>query len=87
MKNQQSTIKESPKKQPNTFIKIPECLRFKRAVLNPKTNDNKSFKYFATFSLYHKQIGKKFSRLSNIKPYINNFNWDNINFLPTDQDY
>ena len=71
----------------NTFIKTPECIRSKRAVLNSKTNDNKSFQYSVTLSLYHEQIGKNFSRISNIKPYINNFNWDNINFLLTGQDY
>ena len=55
--------------------------------MNSKTNDNKSFQYSVTLSLYHEQIGKNFSRISNIKPYINNFNWDNIYFLLTGQDY
>ena len=89
--NEESTInnnlKESPKKQPNTFFKTPECIRFKRAVLNPKTNDNKSFQYSAIFSLYHEQVGKIFGRPSNIKPFINNINWANINSPPTDQEY
>ena len=26
-------------------------------------------------------------RIPNIKPYVNNFNWENINFSPTEQDY
>ena len=54
--------------------------------MNPKTNDNKSCQYSITLSLYHEQIGKNFNRPSNIKPYINTFNWDHINFLPQQQD-
>ena len=37
--------------------------------------------------MYHKQIKKNPERISKIKPYINNFNWDGINFLPQEQDY
>ena len=29
-------------------------------------------------------MGKNFARTSNIEPYIDNFNWGNINFPPTD---
>ena len=32
-------------------------------------------------------MGKNFARPSNIKPYIDNFNWENINFPPTEGDY
>ena len=34
-----------------------------------------------------KKIGKNYNRVPNIKPYVNNFNWENINFPPTQQDY
>ena len=58
----------------NTFVNTPICLRFKKAVLNPKSNDNKSFKYSITLSLYHKEIGNNFNRITKIKPHLNNFN-------------
>ena len=58
----------------NTFVDTPICLRFKKAVLNPKSNDNKSFKYSITLSLYHKEIGNNFNRITKIKPHLNNFN-------------
>ena len=38
-------------------------------------------------SLYHEQIGRSYCRISNIKPFINNFNCENINFPPQEQDY
>ena len=86
--NEESTTNKKSKTNNNsTITKTPVCLKSKRAVLNPKTNDNKSFQYSTTISLYYEQSRKNFSRLSNIKPYIKNFNWKNINFPPTQQDY
>ena len=40
-----------------------------------------------TLSLYHEQIGRNFCRISTIKSFIDNFNWENINFPPQEQDY
>ena len=71
----------------STFIKTPEWLKLKRSVLNPNNNDNKCFQYSVILSLYHEQIGKNYCRISNIKPFINNLNWENINFPPQEQDY
>ena len=39
------------------------------------------------FSIYHEQLWKIFCRISKIKPFINNLNWENINFPPQEQDY
>ena len=71
------------KKKESTLVKTPEFLKSKRAILNPQNNDNKSFEYSITLSLYQEQIGKNYNRVPNIKPYINSFNWENINFPPT----
>ena len=71
----------------NTFVETPMCIKSKKAVLIPKSNDNKSFQYSITLSLYYKEIGNNFNRMTKIKPYINNFNWNNINFPPMKQDY
>ena len=37
--------------------------------------------------LYDEQIGRNYCRTSNIKPFINNFNWENISFPPQEQDH
>ena len=50
--NKIPTINNS--KKSSTFVKTPECIRSKRPVFNPKTNDS------ATLSLYHEQIGNFF---------------------------
>ena len=74
----------------STFIEIPEWLKgkkLKRSVLNPNNKDNKCFQYPVIPFLYHEQIGRNYCRISNIKPFINNFNWENINFPLQEQDY
>ena len=71
----------------NAFVETPKCIRFKKAVFNPKNNDNKSFQYSITLSLYHIEIGNNFNRITKLKPYTNNFNWNNTNFPPIKQDY
>ena len=78
---QEETINNS------TFIKTLEWLALKRSVLNPLNNDNKCFQYSVIFSLYNEETGKNCCRISTIRPYINNLNWENINFPPQEQDY
>ena len=78
---------EEPKIKNYTFIETPEWLKLKRSVLNPHNRSNKCFQYSVTLSLYHEQIGRNFCRIPTIKPFIDNFNWENINFPPKEQDY
>ena len=54
----------------NTFVETPTWLSSKKCTINPQNNDDKRFQYSVTLSLYHKQI----------KPDVNNLNWNNINF-------
>ena len=49
--------KKTPKIK-SDHVKIPECLINKRIIINPQTNDNKSFMDAVTLSLYCKGIGK-----------------------------
>ena len=83
--NNENNLKEQPIND-NTYVEIPEWVRNKHCTINPKSNDNKSFQYSIILSLYHKEIGKNPQRIATIKPFINSFNWNNINFPPTEQD-
>ena len=40
-----------------------------------------------TLALYPEQTGKNYYRISKIKHYINNFNWNNISFPPQEKNY
>ena len=71
----------------STFIETPELINNKRCTNNPKNKDNQCFQYSNIAFLYHKQINSHSERISKIKPFINNLNWENINFPPQEQDY
>ena len=81
---------EKPKISNNkksNFVKTPEFLTPKKATLNPQTIDDKSFQDSITLSLNHKRIEKNFCRPKNVRKYSETFNLENINFLPTEEDY
>ena len=42
--------------------------------------DNKYFQYALTVVLHHEQIGKIPERVTKIKPFINKYKWEGINF-------
>ena len=62
-------------------------LKSKRGIMNPQNNDNKCFQYSITLALYHQQIKNSFFRISRIKPFVINLNWNNISFPQQQQDY
>ena len=58
----------------------------KKATINPKnTKDNKCFQYALTSALNHREIGKDPQRISKIKPYIDKYNWEDIDFSCSDK--
>ena len=48
--------------------------------MNPKNNDNKCFQYSITVALNHQKIENHPERMSNIKPFIDKYNWKDIDF-------
>ena len=78
---------EEPTINNSTFIETPEWITNKKCTFNPQNKDNKCFQYSITLSLYHKETNCHRERISKIKPFINNLNWENINFPPQEQDY
>ena len=63
-----------------SYIDSPEWLKNKKATINPKNNDNKCFQYAQTVALNCEQIKKNPQRISNIKPFIDQYNWKEIDF-------
>ena len=53
---------------------------------NPKNDDNKCFQYAATIALNYKEILEP-RKSSNIKPFINSYNWEGINYPPKTEDW
>ena len=69
------------------YVKTPEFLVKRKLIINPLTKDNKSFLDSVTLSVHHKVIGKNNTRQNKIRKYSDTFNWKNINFPPTNEDY
>ena len=67
-------------KRGKSYIKSPEWMLNKRATINPKTNDNKCFQYSITAASNHQNIENHPERISNIEPFIDKYNWKDIDF-------
>ena len=67
-------------KRGKSYIKSPEWILNKRATINPKNKDNKCFQYAITAALNHQKIENHPERISNIKPFIDQYNWKGIDF-------
>ena len=57
-----------------SYIKSPEWVINKRATINPLKKHNKCFQYSITVELNHQNIENHPERISNIKPFINQYN-------------
>ena len=62
-----------------SYIESPKWLKDKKCCINQKNNDNKCFQYAATLALNINSINKHHQRISKIKPFIDNYNWNDIN--------
>ena len=69
-----------------SYIESPKWLKDKKCI-NQKNNDNKCFQYAATLALNINSIDKRHQRISKIKPLINNYKWNDINFPATKKDW
>ena len=64
-----------------SYIESPEWLRNKIATINPQNkDDNNCFQYAITVALNHQNIENHPERISNIKPFSNQYNWKDIYF-------
>ena len=63
-----------------SYIESSKWLKDKKCTINQKNNDNKCFQYATTLALNFNNIDKYPQRISKIKPSIENYNWNDINF-------
>ena len=67
-------------KRGNSYIKSSEWSITKRDTINPKSKDDKCFKYPVTVALNYQEIENHPGRISNIKPCIDQYDWEGIEF-------
>ena len=70
-----------------SYIDSPKWLKNKKSTKNPKNNDDKCFQYAVTLALNLDKIKKDPQRVSKIKPFIEKYNWEDINFPSTSKDW
>ena len=71
-----------------SYIDFPKWLKNKKATINPQNKkDDKCFEYALTVALNHEIIKNNPERISNIKPFIDQYNWNEIDFPFTGKDW
>ena len=70
-----------------SYIDSPKWLKDKKSTRNPKNNDHKCFQYAVTLALNLDNINKHPQRISKIKPFIDQYNWKDIDFPATSKDW
>ena len=68
------------------YIESAKWIKDKKSTINPKNNNYKCFQYVVTVALNRDNINKHPQRVSKIKPFINRYNWNDIDFLSTNKD-
>ena len=70
-----------------SYIESPKWLKDKKCTINQKNTDNKCFQYTTTLALNFNNIDKPHQSISKTKPFIKNYNWNNINFSAAKKDW
>ena len=69
-----------------SYIDSPDWIKTKKATINPiNKKDNKCFQYAKTVTLNRKEIKTDSQRITKLKPFINKYIWEGINF-PSEKD-
>ena len=68
------------------YTDSPKWLTNKTSTINPNNNDYKCFQYAVTLALNLDKINKNSRRISKIKPFIEEYNWKDIDFPSTSKD-
>ena len=71
-----------------SYIISPKWLKNKGVTINPKnTKDNNCFQHAITVALNHQNIDHNPERISKLKPFVNNYNWEGIEFPSRSKDW
>ena len=67
-------------KRCGSYVGSPKWLKNKTTTKNPKNNDNNCIQYALTAALNHKQIKSHLERISKIRAFIEQHDWEEIDF-------
>ena len=69
-----------------SYIDSPKWLKDKKSTVNQKNNDNKCFQYATTLALNLIKLIKTLKEYQELKPFIENYNWNDVNFPTAKKD-
>ena len=70
-----------------SYIEFAKWIKNKKSTINPKNDDYKCFQYAVTVTLNHDKINNNPQRVSKMKPFIDQHNWNDIDFPSTSKDW
>ena len=71
-----------------SYIITQDCIKYTKATINPKNkNDNKCMQYSIIVTLNFEKDNNYPERISKIKPFINIYDWKDINFPSSKEDW
>ena len=69
-----------------SYIDSPKWLKDKKSTINSKNNDLKCFQFAATLALNFDNINNHPEKISKIRPFIDQYNWKDIDFPAASKD-
>ena len=70
-----------------SYIDSPKWIKNKKSTINPEINDYKCFQYAVILALNIDKINSHPEKISIIKPFIDQYNWKEIDFPSTSKDW
>ena len=70
-----------------SYLDSPKWLKNKKSTIKPKNNDHKCFQYAATLAINFDNINNHPEKISKIRPFIDQYNWKDIDFPPSNKDW
>ena len=70
----------------SSYIPLPEWLARKGAIINPKNSDMECFKWAVIAAMKWIEIGDHPKRISKLRRYEDDFDWDGIKFPASTRD-
>ena len=64
----------------SSYTELPKWLKSKKAVINPQNKDEECFKWAVIAALHHEEIKKDHQRISRLRPYEKQYNWEGLEF-------
>ena len=70
----------------SSYIPLPDWLAKKKAIINPKNSDMECFKWAVIAASRWEEIGNNPERISKLRRYEDDFDWDGIKFPASTRD-